>query len=129
MSTIIYEDPPCKTEEILNLNINFINLQNYLNSLVKNDKEFYSTIVSLSNKVTEIDTLKSELKDINHRIIRFEEKAKAAEITNENIQKKLIELENRLEYNIDVKQKLKKLNFFIENFFTRRNLKKLRCRE
>jgi chromosome segregation ATPase len=117
MFKLIYDEPPCKIEDILNINISYINLQNFLNSLVNNDKEFYSKIDILSNKINELDDLNMDLKLSNNRIKYLEEKANSLESTLENHQKKILELEERLEVNYKVNKNIFiKSNYFIHYF-------------
>jgi hypothetical protein len=109
MFNLCYQDPPCHIEDVFNINISYNNLHNFLNSLVKNDKEFYSKILILSNKMNELEDLSLDLKLTNSRLKTLEEKTNSLEYTLENHQKKFLDFEQRL----DIDYKVNKINFIL----------------
>lgn len=103
--SIVYEEPPCKIEDVLTLN--FSNLQNFLGSLVNNNKEFYDKISYLTNKIQELDSIKEEVTDTKCRLNKCESKFTSIETTLENHQFKLIDLETKSQNN-NIVRKIKK---------------------
>ena len=104
MSTLEYKEPPCNTEELFNINF-YTNLQNFLNSLVDNDKELYSSINNHAEKLNEMDLLKEQQKEtaekleevsakLNSTIFGLRENAEADQ-----------ELTDKLNFNIEVNNK------------------------
>ena len=97
--SITYEDPPCQVEEILEFTLNFKNLQNFLGSLVNNNKEFLSKIANLTTRMEEVDKLNSDLMEQNNRLAKCEEKNIAAEVNIDNHQRKIYDLEGKIDNN------------------------------
>lgn len=102
-STITYEDPPCQLDELMQFTFNYKNMQNYLTSIVNNNREFYLKIVSLTNRLEELDVFRVDLEETNSRIKRCEEKFQQVDNTIHNHQRKLIDLESKAENNFMVK--------------------------
>lgn len=101
--SITFEDPPCQLSEILEFTFNFKNLQNFLSSLVNNNREFLLKIERLSNKIEEIDSMRGDLKETNFRIKNCEQKNQIFEYSLDNHQRKIIDLESKFEDNKSVK--------------------------
>ena len=103
MSTLTYIEPPCNTEELFA--INFTNLQNFLNSLVNNDKELYSNLSIHENRLNELDLLRAEIKEQNERLHQCEKKLKSTDLILERNNQGDQETIDKLNYHIEVNKK------------------------
>jgi len=65
---LVYEEPPCNLEEILQLSFSFINLQKFLNSISNNNKEFYLKISDIYSRLNEMDDIKSEVSNLSNKL-------------------------------------------------------------
>jgi hypothetical protein len=103
--SITYEDPPCNLDEIMELSFNFKNLQNFLKSIVNNNKEFFLKIADISTKLDEIGIINNTLKETNIRLEQCESKFHLVDGSFLNHQSKLIELESKICKNSNVRKK------------------------
>lgn len=74
---LVYEEPPCSLEEILQLNFSFVNLQKFLMSISNNSKEFFMKITDIYSKLDVLEEIKSDIKVISYRVNDCEDKLKS----------------------------------------------------
>jgi hypothetical protein len=111
MSTTKFEEPPCKIDDVINLNFSSDNLHKFLNFLLLNDKDYFMKIQNLSFKMQIVHKMEEDLKTAQEKIENFDKKFLSLDQTVFNFFQKFNELESRLLSTGVVKYKI---NFLIK---------------
>lgn len=93
---LIFEDPPCKIDDVIKLSYSFDNLHRFLNFLVLKDKESLTKLHDIGIKILEIDDLRTNLDDVTLRVTKSEGKFSEIESTINSFFQKFNELDNKI---------------------------------
>ncbi len=108
---LLFEEPPCKIDDVIRLSYSFENLQKFLNFLVLNDKESFTKLHDVKLKLTEIDDLKTNIEDITIRTFKCETRFMEIENTVNSFFKKFGDLDTKIVSAVHVSLFLLKMYF------------------
>jgi hypothetical protein len=119
MSFIQILDPPCELNDIIQLNFSMNNLHKYLNFLLLSDKEAYTKLNEISGKLTQIDDIKTLIKENKQKMYEIDDKFVDIDRVTNNFNNKFIDIDNKFnntfivknKYKLSIKIKIKILKF------------------
>lgn len=93
---LLFEEPPCKIDDVIRLSYSFENLHKFLNFLVLNDKDSFTKLHDVKLKLTEMDDLKRNLEDVTVRIFKCEGRFTEIENIVNSFFKKFSDLDGKI---------------------------------
>ena len=112
MEYYTFSDPPCKLDDVVNLNFSFENLHKFLNFLLLNDKESSIKINDTNTRLSQIDEFKILIEGILTKVDNYETKFSLMDNTLNSFSLKFNEFDKKIINTFQVN-----FYFFINYFF------------
>ena len=100
---LMFEEPPCKIDDVISMHHSFDNLHKFLNFLLLNDKDYFQKLENINVKLLEMDDIKDNLKIANDKIANFEQKFQSVDSTINSFYQRFSDLESKITTATNVK--------------------------
>jgi len=99
---LLFDDPPCKIDDVIKLSYSFDNLHKFLNFLLLKDKESITKLHDVKIKLLEIDEMKVNIEEVTTRVDNCEGKFNDLQGTINSFFQKFNELDNKIAGTLNV---------------------------